>query len=58
MGDNKSAWEKEELPGLYLKLEGILYQTAWMLKEELKKQQKQADKARAIVEQEIGSQKK
>ena len=52
------SWQKEELPGMYSKLEAILYQTAWVLREELKKQKRQAEKIKTIFEQEMGNHKK
>lgn len=56
--EQKPAWEKTEKPAIYVQLESILYQTAWLLREELKKQQKQAEKIKTIFEQEMNNHKK
>lgn len=50
------SWEKEELPKIFMKMETILYQTSWLMKEEIKRQMKQAEKVKTLFEQEMRSQ--
>lgn len=58
MNDKKSnlKWESGELPKIYKKFESILYQTSWILKQELKRQKKSAEKIKVIFEQEMNNQ--
>jgi hypothetical protein len=52
--DNKGlSWEQQELPRAYLRLEGILWQTSWVIQQELKRQQKAMENVKKSVEREV-----
>lgn len=46
-------WEEQELPRVYLRLEGILYQTSFVIQQELKRQQQNMEKMKTAVERQV-----
>ena len=49
----KLNWEQQELPRAYLRLEGILYQTSWIIQQELRRQQKAMEGVKRSVERDV-----
>jgi len=52
--DEQLKWIQQSLPTMYLQLESILYQTHWVLEQELKRLEKKARAAKDLVENNIG----
>jgi len=46
-------WEEQELPRAYLRLEGILYQTGFVIQQELKRQQQNMETMKKAVERQV-----
>jgi hypothetical protein len=48
----KNEWKKEE-PKILSQLEGILFQTSWLMEQELKKQEKKLKQVQTVLEQNV-----
>jgi hypothetical protein len=46
----KNEWKKEQ-PKILTQFEGILFQTAWLMEQELKKQEKKLKQVQTVLEQ-------
>lgn len=48
----KNEWKKEE-PKIITQFEGILFQTSWLMQQELKKQEKKLKQVKDVLEQNV-----
>lgn len=48
----KNEWKKED-PKILTQLEGILFQTSWLMEQELKKQEKKLKQVKDVLDQSL-----